>query len=258
MTMTNKKNKQLVLTPDLLILPMIGVLSIWIIYWLDWRYYLELYQYGVYPRSLVGLRGVLFSPFIHGGLKHIYNNSIALFVLLLLLQFFYKKQAWQVLGWGILLSGFGTWLIARESHHIGASGLIYVMVSFIFFKGIQTKHYRLVALSLLIVVLYGSTIWYMFPDVEEGVSWEGHLSGFIAGFILSIFLKAPEYTETVYKYDWQSPLYDPDNDPFMQCFDEDGNFIIIPEEQVKLHLVQEWYPYRSTLPVTQDYFDVKN
>ncbi len=256
--MAKMKDKQLVLTPDLLILPMLGVLSIWVIYWLDWRYYLELYQYGVYPRSLVGLRGVFFSPFIHGGLKHIYNNSIALFVLLLLLQFFYKKQAWQVLGWGIFLSGLGTWLIARESHHIGASGLIYVMVSFIFFKGIQTKHYRLVALSLLIVVLYGSTIWYMFPDVEEGVSWEGHLSGFITGFILSIFLKAPEYTETVYKYEWQSPLYNPTTDPFMQCFDEDGNFIIIPKEEVKLHLVQELYPYRSTLPVAENYFNIKN
>lgn len=248
------KDKQLVLSSDLLILPMLGVLSLWIIYWLDWRYYLELYQYGVYPRSLVGLRGVVFSPFIHGGLKHIYNNSIALFVLLLLLQFFYKKQTWQVLGWGILLSGIGTWLIARESHHIGASGLVYVLVSFIFFKGIQTKHFRLVALSLLIVVLYGSTIWYMFPDVEEGISWEGHLSGFVVGFVLSVFLKAPNYSETVYKYEWQSPSYNPNNDPFMQCFDNDGNFIIIPSQEPIVNIEQDWYAFRTTLPVTQDYF----
>lgn len=241
------KSKHLELTADLLILPMIGVLSIWMVFWLDWRYYLELYQYGVYPRTLTGLRGVVFSPFIHGGLKHIYNNSIALFVLLLMLNFFYKKQVWQVLGWGILISGLGTWLIGRESHHVGASGLIYVLVSYMFFKGIQTKHYRLVALSLLIVVLYGSMIWYMFPDTEEGISWEGHLSGFVTGMILSFVLKSPEYSEIVYKYEWQSPNYKPEEDPFMQCFDDKGNFVIIPKEETQPFFWND--PFRKTLPI---------
>lgn len=248
------KDRQLVITADLIILPTIFLMIIWGVYWLDWKDYLQLYQYGVYPRTIKGLRGILFSPFIHGGLKHIYNNSIAVFVLLLLLQFFYKKQTWQVLGWGILLSGFGTWLIARESYHIGASGLIYVLVSFMFFKGIQTKYFRLVALSLLIVMLYGSMIWYVFPDVEEGISWEGHLSGFFAGMILSFVLKSPVYIEKVYKYEWQAPDYDVANDTFMQCFDENGNFIIIPKEgiqQIDLH-----DPYRKTLPVLYDELNV--
>ncbi len=244
---TRMKDKQLVITADLIILPVLFLMLIWTVYWLDWKDYLELYQYGIYPRTLKGLRGILFSPFIHGGLKHIYNNSVALLVLLLLLQFFYKKQVWQILGWGILLSGLGTWLIARESYHIGASGLIYVLVSYMFFKGIQTKYFRLVALSLLIVMLYGSMIWYVFPDIEEGISWEGHLSGFITGMILSFVLKSPVYAEKVYKYDWQSPDYKESEDPFMQCFDDSGNFVIIPKEVLEAEALKN--PYRKTLPV---------
>ena len=106
-------------------------------------------------------------------------------MLLAALRYFYREHALKVIVYGILLSGFFTWLIGRESYHIGASGLIYVLVSFIFFKGIQTGYYRLVALSLMVVVLYGSMIWYIFPDVEEGISWEGHLGGFIAGLLFS-------------------------------------------------------------------------
>ncbi|MDM1407672.1 rhomboid family intramembrane serine protease [Myroides sp. DF42-4-2] len=249
------KEKQLVITADLIILPVLFLMLIWTVYWLDWKDYLQLYQYGVYPRTLKGLRGIIFSPFIHGGLKHIYNNSVALFVLLLLVQFFYKKQVWQILGWGILLSGLGTWLIARESYHIGASGLIYVLVSYMFFKGIQTKYFRLVALSLLIVMLYGSMIWYVFPDIEEGISWEGHLSGFITGMLLSFVLKSPVYAEKVYKYEWQSPDYNESNDPFMQCFDAEGNFVIVPKEVRQAEALKN--PYRKTLPILYKRSDIK-
>lgn len=241
----NQKNPPF--TISLLLLPLFAVVIIWGVYWADWTYYLELYRYGVYPRTLSGLRGVLFSPFIHGGVKHLYNNSAALFVLLTLLQYFYKKQVWAVIGLGILLSGIGTWLIARESFHIGASGLVYVLVSFIFFKGVQTRYYRLMALSLVIVVLYGGTVWYMFPEIEEGISWEGHLSGFITGLILSFVLSNPEMPEKHFKYEWQKPDYDETQDPFMQCFDKNGNFIVIPKATV----VERDYknPFRSSLPI---------
>jgi membrane associated rhomboid family serine protease len=244
------ENKTAPVSFNIVILPILFLMAIWLVYWLDWRDYLQLYQYGVYPRTLSGLRGVVFSPFIHGGLRHLYNNSIAIFVLLLMLQYFYKKQVWQVIGWGILLSGLGTWLIARPSYHIGASGLIYVLVSFMFFKGIQSRHFRLVALSLVIVVLYGSMVWYMFPDTEDGISWEGHLSGFATGLLLTLFLIAPEFAQKTYKYDWQHPDFDPQQDPFIKCFDENGNYIIIPKETLE----ERWKrdvrnPYRITLPV---------
>lgn len=239
------------LSITIILLPLVFLLVLWLVYWLDWRDYLQLYKYGVYPRTLKGIRGVAFSPFIHGGIRHLYNNSVALLALLVLLQYFYKGLVVKVLFFGILLSGFGTWLIARESYHIGASGLIYALVSFMFFKGIFSRYYRLVALSLLIVVFYGSMIWYMFPDVEDGISWEGHLSGFIAGMVLSVVLKTPIYARKVYKYEWERPDFDPQNDPFMSCFDEKGNFIIlVPEpEQPPLWCTDTTSPYRSSLPI---------
>ena len=172
-------------SPSVLAWPLYFVVLLWVIYWVDIKFPVSFTQYGIYPRTFKGLRGIIFSPFLHGSLEHLYNNSIPLLVLVAALRFFYRKHALQVLGYGILLSGFITWLIGRESYHIGASGLIYVLVIFMFFKGIQTGYYRLVALSLTIIMLYGGMIWYVFPDVEKGISWEGHLGGLITGFLFS-------------------------------------------------------------------------
>jgi len=205
-------------------LPLFFVLFLWIVYWVQIRYDFDFYQNGIYPRSLSGLQGVLFSPFIHENLSHLYNNSIPLLVLLAALKFFYPQQTFPVIVFGILFSGLITWVIGRENYHIGASGLIYVLVSFIFFKGIQTRYYRLVALSLSVILLYGGMIWYVFPEVDKTVSWEGHLAGFITGFVMSLLYKAPEYAKPIV-YDWQRPDFNPEKDAFMKHFDENGNFV---------------------------------
>jgi membrane associated rhomboid family serine protease len=216
-------------SPSVLAWPLYFVLLLWGVYWLEIKFF-DLTQYGIYPRTLTGLRGIIFSPFLHGGIEHLYNNSIPLFLLVAALRYFYRNQALRVLVYGILVSGFITWLIARPSYHIGASGLIYVLVSFIFFKGIKTGYYRLVALSLLIIMLYGGMIWYVFPDVEEGISWEGHLAGLITGFLFSVFFVTPEYQKELV-YEWEQPGYDPQQDPFMKRFDANGNFVNPPRPE---------------------------
>lgn len=211
-------------------LPLFFVLFLWIIYWMQIRFDFDFYRYGIYPRDFIGLRGILFSPFIHENLEHLYNNSIPLLILLTAIQFFYSKQTLGVIGYGIVFSGLITWIVGRENFHIGASGLIYVLVSFIFFKGIQTKYYRLVALSLTVILLYGGMIWYVFPDVDQSISWEGHLAGFLTGFVLTLFYKTPEYAKPIV-YDWQRSDFDSANDPFMKHFDEYGNFVNISVEE---------------------------
>jgi membrane associated rhomboid family serine protease len=208
-------------------LPFVSVLLLWIVFWADIRFHLDLENYGIYPRTLEGIRGVIFSPFIHGNIEHLYNNSIPLLVLIAALRFFYREQTFQVLGYGLLLTGIITWIIGRESYHIGASGLVYMLVSFIFFKGLRTKYYRLVALSLTIIMVYGGLVWYIFPNVKEGISWEGHLAGLIVGFAFAISFKTPEYKKLI-RYDWQREDYDPQADKFMQRFDENGNFVNLP------------------------------
>ncbi|WP_264553390.1 rhomboid family intramembrane serine protease [Flavobacterium sp. N2038] len=232
-------------------LPVFFVLFLWIVYWFQIRFDFDFYQNGIYPRDFSGLQGVLFSPFIHENLSHLYNNSIPLLVLLAALQFFYPKQTIAVIGYGILFSGLITWIIGRENYHIGASGLIYVLVSFIFFKGIQTGYYRLVALSLSVILLYGGMIWYVFPDVDATISWEGHLAGFITGFVLSLLYKTPEYAKPIV-YDWQKPDFKPEEDAFMKHFDENGNFVNTKADEVEEEEALFSY-FSSNVPV---YYDI--
>jgi len=202
--------------------PILFVLIIWIIFWVEVRFGFNFNSFGVYPRTFTGLRGIIFSPFIHSDIEHLYHNTIPLFVLSTALFYFYRTISWKVIFYGILLSGLLTWIIARPANHIGASGLIYVLMSFTLFKGIFAKHFRLLALSLLIIFLYGSMIWYVFP-IKENMSWEGHLSGLIVGLFFAIIFKRT--ISKPKKYAWEQDDYNEDNDPFLKHFDTDGNFI---------------------------------
>ena len=224
-------DKEFKFTNSVIALPLFFVVFLWFIFWLEIRFDFDFVQHGIYPRSFSGLQGVIFSPFIHADLEHLYNNSLPLLVLLAALQFFYPRQSFQVITYGIFLSGMITWSIGRENYHIGASGLIYVLFSFIFFKGIQTKHIRLIALSLAVIVVYGGMVWYIFPTPdmlgEKSISWEGHLAGLVTGFVFSFIYQTPEFKK-VPKYDWEKPDYNAQEDKFMQRFDENGNFINLP------------------------------
>lgn len=207
----------------IIIVPALSIFMIWFVYWLEIKCGFNFNKYGIYPRSFKGLRGILFSNFIHSGPNHLFNNSVPLFVLLSSLFYFYREVALKVLLFGILSMGFLTWLIARESYHIGASGVVYLLFGFVLFSGLFKKHYRLVALSLIIIFLYGSMIWYILP-VKDGMSWEGHLSGLIVGIILAIIYKNKGLVRK--EYHFQKTEFD-------NLFDEDGNFIPSLEENDK-------------------------
>ncbi|UWX55586.1 rhomboid family intramembrane serine protease [Maribacter litopenaei] len=230
------------LTNAVIIAPLIGVVSIWSVYWLELLNKTNFNEYGVYPRSLMGFRGIIFSPFIHGSLEHLYNNTIPLAILLAALFYFYRGIATKVVFLGIVLSGLITWGIGRPSFHIGASGLIYVLASFIFFKGIFTKHFRLVALSLIVVFIYGSLLWYIFP-VKEGISWEGHLAGFVTGLTFALLFEAK--VPKPKKYDWEREDYNEEDDPFLKHFDADGNFIESVEKNETEETIRIKYHYKE-------------
>lgn len=238
-------------TKAVILLPLFFVLTLWLVFWYELQFQNNLSHFGIYPREVYGLKGILFSPFLHGDVEHLANNSVALLVLLPILRYFYKEQSFVVLFLGILFSGLGTWLLGRPSYHIGTSGLIYALVSFIFFKGVFTKYYRLVALSFTIVILYGGSVWYMFPNVKEGISWEGHLAGFIVGLALALVLKTPQFSKPIF-YEWEKPDFNPDLDPFMKNFDEKGNFNPPPKPE---ELIKEYFT--SSMKVVYEFLGGK-
>lgn len=206
--------------------PLAFVLVIWLVFWFEIRFGHSFNHYGIQPRTTTGLRGILFSPFIHGDLKHLFNNSVPLFVLSMSLFYFYRSISWRILCYGLLLTGLLTWILGRPAFHIGASGMIYCLVAFLFFKGVFSKHYRLIALSLIVVFLYGGLLWYATP-VDPEISWEGHLSGLLVGFFFALvyrrdIARAPTYA-------WEEDSYREEDDPFMQHFDEQGNFVEKPD-----------------------------
>ena len=209
--------------------PLLFVFLAWVVFWIETRFKLNFNYLGILPQKPEGLRGILFAPFIHSSLKHLFNNSIPLLVLGSALFYFYKNVRWKVFFIGFILTGLLTWFIGRPAMHIGASGIVYLLASFLFFKGIFSKQYQLTALALVVVFLYGSLLWYLFP-IDPKISWEGHLSGFVVGLLLAmIFRKNPVENKKFY---WEKDTYKEEEDPFMRHFDENGNFIeTLPEHE---------------------------
>ncbi|UMY66964.1 MULTISPECIES: rhomboid family intramembrane serine protease [unclassified Flavobacterium] len=214
-------------SPSVYLMPLLVVVPMWFVFGLQSTFHHSFDFLGILPRHWSGLPGIVFSPFLHGNLGHIASNTPPLLILIAALVYFYRRLSLKVLLFGILLSGFITWVIGRDSYHIGASGLVYVLVGFIFFKGLMTQYYRLVALSFAVVLMYGGLIWYMFPGIDEAVSWEAHLGGMISGFAFAVLFRTPNYHDDLL-FEWQRPDYDPSNDKFMQRFDEQGNFVNPP------------------------------
>ena len=204
-------------------IPIIAVFIIWLVYFIEIQFGYNFNDFGIYPQTVLGLRGIVFSPFLHSSIEHLFSNSIPLLVMLASLYYFYEGISTKVLLWGIFLTGFLTWTFARPSYHIGASGVVYFLVSFIFFSGVFRKYYRLAAVSLIVVFLYGSTVWYIFP-IEEKISWEGHLSGFLVGFIFAFIFKktGPQPEKFVFSH----------NPEFDELFDKHGNFVPPAENEV--------------------------
>ncbi len=168
-----------------LLFPFFILVILWLVFFVSATLHLDLTSWGIFPRRLSGLKGILFAPFIHGSLKHLANNSLPLFFLMAGTIYFYRDLGYKVILYVWLMGGAWVWIAARPAYHIGASGVIYGLASFLFFSGILRKYVPLIAISLLVAFWYGSMIWGVFPLLEE-ISWESHLLGALAGFILAI------------------------------------------------------------------------
>ena len=183
-----------------LIIPGIFVFFMWLIKIVEILFETDLSHFGIYPLSVQGLPGIIFSPFIHADFQHLFNNSLPLFFLSIALFYFYSELALKVFAWNYLITGLLVWAGGREAWHIGASGLVYGLAAFLFFSGIIRRYFRLIALSLLIVFLYGSMVWGLFPGVYKNVSWESHMLGFFSGVFLAIWFRNEGPQKPVYEW----------------------------------------------------------
>lgn len=168
--------------------PSLFVALLWIIKLVEISFELNLIPFGLYPRAYAGLLGILTCPLIHSSFDHLFSNSIPLLVLGGMTFYFYRPIAFSVFFWVYLMSGVWLWAAGREAYHIGASGLVYGFASFLFFSGVFRRERSLMVLSLLVVFLYGSLVWGIFP-LQPKVSWESHLLGSLAGVITAFYLR---------------------------------------------------------------------
>ena len=169
--------------------PLLFLVICWVVFLSDNYIHLNLYQFGVNPRTISGLKGIIFSPFIHGDFGHIINNSLPIFILSSMIFYFYKSIAWPAIFWIYIISGIWLWVGGRNNdvipnYHFGASTLIYGFSTFLFFSGVFRKHSQLMMVSAFVVFMYGSITYGIFP-FDRKISWEGHLFGALSGILVA-------------------------------------------------------------------------
>jgi len=174
-----------------LLYPFLFVGLLWAIKLIEIVFFLNLSVFGIYPRTVSGLIGILTSPLIHLNINHLISNSLPLLILGIITFNFYRKIAFEIFVWVYLLSGICVWIVGHEAYHIGASGLVYGFASFIFFSGLFRREFKALILALLIALVYGGIIWGIFPG-HASVSWQAHFYGALIGALCAYFYRNEE------------------------------------------------------------------
>lgn len=203
-------------------MPFIFVLLAWCVKLIELVLELDLSAYGIFPRKLGGLPGVIASPFLHSDFTHLISNSIPFMILGFLMIYSYRRVAFKAFLMIWIMSGFLVWITGRQSYHIGASNIVYGFTFYIFFSGIFRKNIQSVVLSLFVVFAYGSIFWGILPLRPE-ISWEGHLAGALIGGVLAfIYRKVDLPPQFLFEEDTDDTLADTD-DESIEVNDENTN-----------------------------------
>jgi membrane associated rhomboid family serine protease len=173
---------------DAILVTLLFLTLIWVAFLFEEFMHVPLKQFGLQPRKLEGLWGIIGMFFLHGSWEHILHNSMGFAVLNTLLFYIYRKISIPVFLFIFVGTPILVWFFARPSNHIGASGVIYGLFGFLLFGGLLSEHPILRRVTLVVVLYYGSLIWWIFP-IKSEISWEGHLSGFIVGILCAAFYR---------------------------------------------------------------------
>lgn len=171
--------------PNRLFVPFYFTLAMWVVFLFERFTGIDLGFLGISPGNLYGLPGIFSGPLVHGDWSHLINNSVSFLILGLLFFTNYPRIASLVFVLIYILTGLLVWFIGRSgTYHIGISGVIYGLASFLFFSGFYRGNTSAIALSLMTAILYGSMAWGVLPT-DPGISWESHLSGAVTGLFCS-------------------------------------------------------------------------
>ena len=192
-----------------LVFPALFLIVIWMVKISEILLDLDFVFLGIFPLKAKGLIGIITAPLIHSDIEHLAANSVPVLILGTGLFYFYNKIAYKVFFLSYFIANIWIWLGARQAYHIGASGLIYSFASFLFISGIIRRNVKLVAISLLVVFLYGSMIWGVLP-IQPHISWESHLLGAIAGMVLAFYYKDRGPSRKVYSWELEDEEDDED------------------------------------------------
>jgi len=165
------------------------VFIMWLAFFLQSNWGARLGFLGIKPRSIEGLAGILFAPMIHGNLSHLISNTIPLLILGSVLFFFYERIGRTVFFRCYFITNILVWLFSpRLSYHIGASGLIYGLSSFLICFGLLRRDFLSLLISIGVILTYGGIFYGVLP-MDPGISWESHLGGALVGMATAFQLK---------------------------------------------------------------------
>ena len=184
----------------------IGIL--WTIFIIDAAFGLRLARFGLRPGSVNGLIGIFTAPLLHGNFPHILSNTLPMFISLTATLYLYPNSAMRVIPAIWVGSGALAWFFARPSLHIGASGLIYGLLAYVFVSGILRRDMRSISVSLLVGFLYGSMVWGVLP-IRPQMSWEMHLTGAAVGVLMAFIFSNWDRVPVV-RYEWEDDDSVPD------------------------------------------------
>ncbi len=180
-------------------LAFVGLL--WAVQLLNWGLGLDVAPFGVKPHTVAGLAGILFAPLVHGGFDHLIANTLPLAVLGVAMLHLYPRSCPIVLPAIWFGPGIAVWLFARGGLHVGASGLVYGLVAYIFAAGMIRRDRRAIAASMVVAFMYGASVWGVLP-IQRGHSWETHLAAALIGLVLAVVLRRRDIPPRV-RYDWE-------------------------------------------------------
>jgi len=199
------------------------VIVLWLVKIFEEYTLIDLTVLGVYPRKLSGLIGIITSPLIHSNFSHLISNSIPLLVLMIFLFYAYTNSSFKVFFSVYFLSNVLVWVFAREAYHIGASGIVYGLVTFLFFVGVFRRDTKSIGLSLLVIFMYGGLVWGILPT-DPAISFEAHLSGAIVGLVAALVWRNADPLPE--KYEWEYENDDDDDDVDMEEFEKEERIIL--------------------------------